>query len=190
MRINYKIEFYSYWHSGSGLSIAAGADLRVNKDKDGLPFIPGKTLKGLLREAAENLLLVNPEIFPGDFIKRVFGEKLTPDTVTKNLIEAESFFSNAQLTDNLKNKIIQQKGMSDFLYDQIYSTAIEENGLAKEGSLRQMEVTIPLELFAGIENFPKENEYLESLMVCMNWVKRLGVNRNRGLGRCKIEILN
>jgi hypothetical protein len=80
--------------------------------------------------------------------------------------------------------------MSDFLYDQIYSTAIEENGLAKEGSLRQMEVTIPLELFAGIENFPKENEYLESLMVCMNWVKRLGVNRNRGLGRCKIEILN
>jgi CRISPR/Cas system CSM-associated protein Csm3 (group 7 of RAMP superfamily) len=74
MRINYKIEFYSYWHSGSGLSIAAGADLRVNKDKDGLPFIPGKTLKGLLREAAENLLLVNPEIFP-EILLREFLEK-------------------------------------------------------------------------------------------------------------------
>ena len=56
-RIDYQIEFFSQWHCGSGLSAGADIALLVIKDKEGMPFIPGKTLKGLIREAVENLVL-------------------------------------------------------------------------------------------------------------------------------------
>ncbi len=43
-----KIEFFSPWHCGSGPSAGADADSLVIKDINGLPFIPGKTIKGLI----------------------------------------------------------------------------------------------------------------------------------------------
>lgn len=55
----YCIRMYSEWHCSSGLSTGAGDDLLVIRDERGLPFIPGKTLKGLLRDAAEKLSVLN-----------------------------------------------------------------------------------------------------------------------------------
>ena len=54
--IRYTIEFYSDWHCGSGLASGAEADAVVIKDRDGLPYVPGKTIKGLVREAFEIIL--------------------------------------------------------------------------------------------------------------------------------------
>lgn len=51
--IKYTIEFYSQWHCGSGLSAGADVDALVVKDKDYMPYVPGKTIKGLVREAVE-----------------------------------------------------------------------------------------------------------------------------------------
>jgi len=50
-----------------------------------------------------------------------------------------------------------------------------------------MEVTVPLVLFGEIMDCPLE--YKEKMTNCLKWVKRLGVNRNRGLGRCDIAII-
>jgi CRISPR/Cas system CMR subunit Cmr4 (Cas7 group RAMP superfamily) len=55
--IEYQIEFFSEWHCGSGLAAGADVDALVVKDKDKLPFVPGKTIKGLIREAADVLTL-------------------------------------------------------------------------------------------------------------------------------------
>ena len=49
MRIDYSIEFFSYWHCGSGLAAGADVDELAIKDGDGLPYVPGRTVKGLLR---------------------------------------------------------------------------------------------------------------------------------------------
>ena len=46
--LNYKIEFFSEWHCGSGLSAGADIDALAIKDSDGLPYIPGKTLRLLM----------------------------------------------------------------------------------------------------------------------------------------------
>ncbi|MDE6805090.1 MAG: hypothetical protein K2J29_10705, partial [Muribaculaceae bacterium] len=56
MDIRYRIEFFSDWHCGSGLSAGADVDALVIKDDCGLPFVPGKTVKGLVREAMEDIL--------------------------------------------------------------------------------------------------------------------------------------
>ena len=55
MNIRYKIEFHTDWHCGSGLAAGADVDALVVKDQSGLPFVPGKTIKGLLREAVEEI---------------------------------------------------------------------------------------------------------------------------------------
>ena len=72
MRIDYSIEFFSYWHCGSGLAAGADVDELAIKDGDGLPYVPGRTVKGLLRDAAESLARAGA--VDGAFIPEVFGE--------------------------------------------------------------------------------------------------------------------
>ena len=54
--MEYEIRFLSQWHCGSGLAAGADVDSLVVKDKNNLPYVPGKTIKGLVREAAEDIL--------------------------------------------------------------------------------------------------------------------------------------
>ena len=75
MNIHYKLEFFSYWHCGSGLSAGADVDLLTIKDEDGFPFVPGKTIKGLLREASETLAALAPDKYPvSDVIEKIYGK--------------------------------------------------------------------------------------------------------------------
>ena len=46
--IRYCIKFLDYWHLGSGDSAGSMYDSIVVKDKFGLPYVPGKTVKGKL----------------------------------------------------------------------------------------------------------------------------------------------
>lgn len=185
--IVYKIEFFNYWHSGSGLSGSTYADSIVNKTERNLPYIPGKTLKGLLRDAAERINELNPRLVNDNFISEVFGERSDNKQVTKE-DEGKAFFSNALLSADLSNRIRNDKNnLSDSLYTVISSTKIDKNGQAEDGSLRQLEVAIPVILYASIEHFP--SHYEQELEYCMAWIKEMGQNRNRGLGKCKFSII-
>jgi CRISPR/Cas system CSM-associated protein Csm3 (group 7 of RAMP superfamily) len=181
--INYKITFYSDWHTGSGLTSGSDLDALVIKTGDGLPFIPGKTLKGLLKEAAIEIdkLKLNPA---DDFIQSIFGE--SPEVMEEEIktISGISHFSNAELDEELKNEI-QKAHLEHFFFRELSSTAILEIGTAKPHSLRKMEVSIPCILNANVLNVP--DDFQLRLIECFKWIKRLGQNRNRGLGRCKFE---
>ncbi len=85
--LRYQIQFYGYWHVGSGLSASTYADAVVMKDPDDLPIIPGKTLKGLLREAAHTIHQYQPDLVSCDFMRDVFGTSgdKTDDEKGKNL---------------------------------------------------------------------------------------------------------
>lgn len=183
--IIYQIEFYNFWHSGSGLSGSTYADSIVNKTDENLPFIPGKTLKGLLRDAAERINELNSYFVSQDFINKVFGKDGAKGEATKE-DEAQAFFSNAYLSESLGENIVKNN-LIENLYKTISSTQIDEFGQAKEGSLRQLEVTIPLTIYAKSEHFPEGLE--DQLTHCFNWIKQIGQNRNRGLGKCKFSIV-
>lgn len=187
-KINYKIKFHSEWHAGSGLTSGSDLDALVVKDADGFPFIPGKTLKGLLKEAAFEMLQLkgeNPEKSP--FITGLFGyfyEK--PADESKIHTKGDAFFSNATLNTNLRNES-RKNQLTDFFYRDLASTAIGDNGIADKGSLRRMETVIPCELVATISGVDEKFE--EELIKCLKFIKRLGQNRNRGLGRCTFEVV-
>ena len=182
--INYKIEFFSCWHCGSGLSAGADVDALVIKDKNGIPFIPGKTIKGLLREAVEEILYSGVEDAHSvdELIKESFGLFIDKN----NFWKGSMFFTNAELSPSLQSKI-QTVQLEKYLYTSIASTAIEENGIAKDFSLRKIQLVVPCELYGTIMNVPDNME--EILAKGLKFIKRVGVNRNRGLGRCSLSVI-
>lgn len=176
MTLEYKLTFLSDWHCGSGLSGGAEADAIVIKDELNLPYVPGKSIKGLIRDALLEISDVN--------------FSLSRESISSILGTAEStsaiYFSNAELPKPEKLEIAGD--LSHFLYRNIASTRIESSGTAKEGSLRFKEITMPLALEGKIAGIQTE-EQAKILKMALQWVRGLGVNRNRGLGRCKFEVI-
>jgi len=180
----YKIELLSDWHCGSGLSAGSDVDALCIKDENGLPFIPGKTLKGLLKEAAEIITEFSNDI-KSDFLKICFGEQTDKNSTQSDT--GKCYFSNGELTVSVKTALnSSDSDKKSVLFRKISSTEIDADGQAVDHSLRKIETTVPLVLFAKITGLP--NEYLENIKMCLKWVKRLGTNRNRGLGRCKLSV--
>ncbi len=85
-----KFELSSYWHIGSGLGSDAIADAVVVRDVDQLPVLPGRTIKGLLRDAME-LAALSGRV-PGERIQKWFG---SPVAVAAGRSEALSYNSAA-----------------------------------------------------------------------------------------------
>lgn len=183
MNIKYEIQFHADWHCGSGLAAGADLDALVVKDENGLPFIPGKTIKGLFREAIEDFMSFEgkTEIDEKSAFVKNFG--YFDDKEQKE--RGEAFFTNAELPEN-ERKAIVANDAARFLYRSILSTAIDENGLAIEHSLRKMQVVVPCTLIGEIQNVSQEIK--SEIVKAAKYIKRLGQNRNRGLGRCTIKI--
>ncbi len=158
MTLKYTLTFFDYWHLGSGLSAGAKLDSSVVKDSDGLPYAPAKTIKGLVREM------------------------VVLETLEINFLH-QCYFANATIKKDEKNEIISNK-LQNNLYDVIASTKIE-NGIAVDDSLREIEVVIPLTLYGEILDVPKED--CDKLKQALKMIKRMGLNRNRGLGRCEFK---
>lgn len=182
MELKYKIEFFTDWHCGSGLSAGADLDSLVVKDSDGLPFIPGKTIKGLLREAVEDISQLKKETNAG-WITDAFGNFGDKDDSKRGYL----FFTNAELPE-MEQKAIKSNNVSKFLYRGIANTAIDIDGVAKNKSLRKIEVVVPCVLYGSIKTIDTDNigDVFIHIEEAFSHIKRLGQNRNRGLGRCLI----
>jgi CRISPR/Cas system CSM-associated protein Csm3 (group 7 of RAMP superfamily) len=183
-----KIEFFSEWHCGSGLASGSDLDLLVIKDRKGFPYVPGRTLKGLLRDAAvEMSSLRSTEPAWQRFVEKCFGRKSDSEAGEQASSPGCLHFSNAELSESIRKAIeeIEKARPSARLYRKRAGTAIDENGQAKEHTLRRMETTVPMTLHGRISGCPVV--YAPCLRDCLCWVKRLGVLRHRGLGRCRIS---
>jgi CRISPR/Cas system CSM-associated protein Csm3 (group 7 of RAMP superfamily) len=173
MTIKYKIELLSDWCIGSGTDSSTDADELVLKNDKGLPFVGGKAIKGLLKDAVNDMIDVGR--CEKEIIKKVFTQTSHND---------EPYFSNANLLDDVSKEIINN-GLTEFLYRNIKSTAINNVGVAKKKSLRTIQVTMPVSLFGEIDNVNKDD--IETLLIAFKLIRHLGRNRNRGLGRCKFS---
>ena len=205
MKYEYEIQFFNEWHCGSGLTAGADLDALVIKDRQHLPFIPGKTIKGLVREAVEDYYTFTKTEIPDLFVK-YFGnskdkDNRNPQQIKDRFLDKKDeignnidairfgtlFFSNAELPRNERNELTKQHAQ-DFMYASIASTRIDDNGTASKTSLRKTEVTIPCRLQFFIQSDEEiSKEFLEIINKSVGLIKRIGQNRNRGLGRCQIK---
>lgn len=178
MNINYSVEFHTDWHCGSGLAAGADVDALVVKDEKGMPFIPGKTIKGLIREAVLEI-----RAFQGKDVDKLFMDAFGFFDNKKQKNKGCMFFSNAELKNDEYNAIVSNN-VAKFMYRGISNTAIGKDGIVKEHSLRKMEMVVPCTLYGEILDVP--DEIADEIIQSFGFIKRMGQNRNRGLGRCTI----
>jgi len=166
MKIKYKIIFRDYWHVGSGMSRGALSDAIVLKDKNGIVYVPGKTIKGLAKDFAKEC----------DVLK-CFGDE--GDKISS------AVFKNAVLNTSDYDTLVAE-GLQKYLYETLAFTKIDGNGIAEDDTLREIEVCVPIELEGEV--VVEDEGCFECIKKALKKIKHIGLMRNRGLGRCYIEI--
>ena len=172
---------------GRGDGLAGLVDREIEHDTNGLPFLRGKTLKGLLLESAENVVYALEGGKSGDWAKskeELFGR---PGRGTAE--RGGLHISDARLPAGLRAELLKAKELkaSDVLYSLTgirRQTAMNPEGGPEHASLRSMRVLLPgvmLEAEVHFDNEPTEIQ-LQLLTAAVLDMRRGGTGRNRGRG--------
>lgn len=179
--------FLSPWHMGSGFGEGAHLDALPVKSFAGLPYIPGRSVKGLFREAlmlAEECGRTKGATADGLFGSRNEDQSRYDSTPGKLLFTSATMGSDMEAwgADGNNAEALKQ------LYMSLAATKIDDQGLAHDKSLRKIEVALPVELTAEVE-YPDTNpEYLDLLKTAASLIRQAGSHRHRGLGRVQVSI--
>lgn len=209
--LNLNIRFLSDWHVGSGLEQPGGPDQLVQRDTDGLPYIPAKTLTGVLRDAAEQAASAL-DSRPGgrwhQWVLWLFGDQPTRKEILNGLAPRPAALSvrPARLVEGLRQILGDDPGLNelqrrmrqelrDSLAFEKAGVRIGDSGGADDGSLRQIEmirggvqltssVSLDLEGLSDAER----NLALGLFSLSSATVARLGGKRRRGAGRVQLTV--
>lgn len=190
--------------AGSGKGWGSVIDSDFTFSADGLPFIPGKRIKGLLKDALQELSVLdgysNKKSEIEQVISSLFGEKgkdrpgqlIVPD-LTLDIVEPLSSWIHFAEKEQLLSKFEMVELFSSFRKQ----TSIGEDGTALDHSLRTFRVLnrkSPWEkkqdlTFTGFFTLDeKDANAAKWLMNGAKWIKRMGTSRTRGLGKVKFFI--
>lgn len=187
IRRSLRVSIHDYWHCGSGRGVGSHVDARVDLDPNELPYVPGRSLKGLLRDAL--LLLEAQDGAAPAWADRLFGsapagEQATRHDSTPGLLAV----SDARLPPALAAWLASETGRPHrrSLFRRLASTAIDpDTGAARDRSLRGIEVVVPLELECELHG-PAELAWPAALERAFPLVRAVGAHRHRGFGRCTL----
>ncbi len=188
--MEYTIDFYSNWLIGSGLG-GNSKDGIVLKD-DGCPFIPGRTLKGLFRDAFQECGFGEEEEI------NLLGHRkhgVEVNEKKKENRQGKLYFGSAYLPNDLRvNLEKQSKEFINGLYSSKTSNCLSDSKQTVNHSLRNLEVIIPLKLEAKLTPLESDSEickdYKDDLKKALSMIKLMGEKRHRGLGRCIVTFKN
>ena len=210
---NLSIDIRSYWHAGTGRGSGSHLDALVERDAAGLPFVSGKMIKGLLRDAVTRaagwqvLEYTQEDGLPeaDALVNCLFGtpgfsqDGLPRDETRPGLLKFSDARMPLELIEWLDGNSEKHQSLRECLFRSVYSTAIEtESGVAKKGSLRSQQVTVPMMLEARISLIESKAEMCPFPSLLTEWqsileqalplVRAVGSNRTRGLGRSVLSL--
>lgn len=165
-------------------------DTDVCYDKYGFPYIPGKRLKGCLRECAQEL---------NDWGKDIPIEKIFGDTGNQagslrigNALLNKYAAYKKEVAELLPNNIAcRQNVVNHFTYIRTQTSLNPETGVAKTGSLRTFRVVKKgLEFVASVQmDAQMEEAEKKAFADCCSVLKHMGIGRTRGLGEVNVELI-
>lgn len=184
MQRTIQIELFSYWHAGSGTGQGSNLDAVIIKDSAGLPYLPGRTLKGLLREGLQTC--EDAGHIAAKTTERLCGRPGDLDASAPGLL----FVSNARLPEEERIWLASEDGATHraALYDRFASTKLTDEGIAENKTLRTVELCVPLTLTAEVQLDEANSDDWEALQKACSLIRCLGSHRNRGLGRCQFTL--
>jgi len=185
------IDIRHYWHAGGGRGAGAVLDAVVHRDPNGLPLLPGRHLKGLLRDALARAEAWEWGGFTPGIAEQLFGR---PADERQPSEPGALRVTDATLPGELAAWLASESGRGSLphLFRSLYATAIDhDSGTARDKSLRGIEVTVPLTLSARIEPVPGREPpegWPALLASVLPLIDAVGAHRSRGLGRAVLRI--
>jgi len=202
-RLQLRLHLESDATFGRGEGLAGLVDEEIEYDvATGLPFVRGRTLKGLLVEECANLMFAlqtaNSPALPTleAAAKRLFGSP-GGDLEGGALLHFGSALLPPQLREAVHSGIVRDELKPAVVLEALTTirrqTAVNEVSAAPEtGSLRSMRVVLRQTCFwawLDFANDPGEDD-LALLAACALSVRRGGIGRNRGRGRLSLQLLD
>ena len=200
-----QVEILEFWHAGSSRGSGVAADASCLRDRDGLPYLPGRHLKGLVRDAVDRCPLVEGRVAgkkAEQVLEALFGSrgvvhdsKRKEPEIEERTARGALAFGNAVLPEALRFELRHgEKRLVPHLFTGLSQTAVEHGtGVAETRSLRRTEVVVPLTLQATVEWVGAEPEsawpWQAILKDALPLVMAVGRMRSRGLGRCRMRLL-
>ena len=189
-----KVEILAQTLLGSGESWGSFIDSDIVYDEYGLPIFPGRRLKGLLRESAEEVAcMLEFGWTNGTFyqqIESLFGRANQPSRLrVSNLHVQEAEQAREWLQWSFEKYSLSKESVLSSLCDLRTQTKIDKNGVAEQGSLRKMRVINKGLVFEGDLEIVDIEERDRLLMGCACLtLKACGGKRNRGLGEIQCSL--
>lgn len=200
-----EFDIHGYWQVGTGRGAGPNADAVAFRDGSGLPCVPGRQVKGLLREAVE--LAERCKAIKSGSAKAWFGTSLPdalpdaafePDAREENLeamrfntLSGTLFVGSAVLgrgraeADRWRRWASTNASRVAELFRPFASTKIEDSGVVAEASLRTIEVVVPMKLYAEVTGAGGAWEKDLPKALCL--VDGVGGHRSRGFGRVTVR---
>lgn len=197
-----RIEFESDWHIGEGAGGMGHIDRLVRRDpEDGLPWVPAKTLTGMLRDGCERVASAADGGRHGDwsrFCDRLFGVQSRGATQTGHTTAAWLGVSAARYAPGLRRALAARPAGDPLRRALCFikpGVAIDpRTGMARDDMLRLEEVVVAgsvLEaewsLLGSLD--PEVTDAVLALLAAGCTVTdRIGGKRRRGNGRCLLAL--
>ncbi|BBL74616.1 RAMP superfamily CRISPR-associated protein [Methylomagnum ishizawai] len=186
-----EIEMLDYWHCGSGNGSGDYLDRLAERDSLGLPFVPGRLLKGLLREAC--LRCEALDHVPTGTTLALFG---APNGAEAHSLPGGLRVADARLPQALRDWLGAPASTPyrQALSRELFTAAVDEStGTTRERRPRGMEAIVPVTLHAALEPLAGADlptGWRASLALALPLAGAVGAYRTRGLGRCAMRILD
>lgn len=205
MTLQLRVAFLSDALFGAGHGTAGAADVVSALEPDtGLPYLRGRTLKGLLVEACADILHVaaaadSPGLDRLEAAARSLFGVPGSDADASASMRVGTARLPAPLRDVVRDAVATRTASALTRDDVVEAltvirrqTAIDDSGAPKVGSLRSARLALRgLTLHAPIRfDAPPSEDALSLLAACAQAVHRGGTHRTRGMGRLDLALLD
>ena len=211
-----RIEMLSDWHVGIGAGRPGDVDRLVARDRDGLPYIPGKTMRGIWRDACERLAWGLDDGKPGEWCRLVstifgsqpgvrdtpgagVGEPASDDAPNGSRLDLRPAQMSAVFRDafrdvSRRSQVHRRQLRSALTFIKPGVEIDPQRGQARDEHLRTWEMArAQTELIAEGQLLDLPDGLRDSawalMVAALRLIERLGAKRRRGAGRCRWEIV-
>ena len=200
MKMRIKMKLLSDAVFGNGISVPGGEDISILCDQYGFPYYKGSTFKGVFREELIRFLgwTMDSEKDIEKKLSQLLGK--SGDTIhdSRHKIVFSDFMLSSAVREQILNEIEEEDtgvldagiDNSEIITDALSHirtfTKLDENGMAKEGSLRSCRCVNKNLIFYSDMLCDKEDMLLiEDVLSLIKWI---GSMRNRGFEKVLISV--
>lgn len=199
VQIDVTAHFATPFSVGTGVLGGTTADKPLLKDAAGVPYLPGSTLKGLLRHETEKIVRAlwgdeavcrspnsatmcpqnRPQIQPFCPVCRIFGSPWRPSSLR---------FSDLKVVEMSNHQVAKKTDLRFGVSISRYrNAAVEERLYTLEVASTAQALFFQGEIEGYLPNDEEGNRLLVLVLVALRAVEATGSGKSRGLGSVKLE---